>query len=203
MQALKCGCAEPLLVDDRFAGKRIQCPACQVELVVPERNGEQPGASTGIKTRQPIVVTEQPPPEQLSRWGEDAVKPLSPRPRWKVPPGDVMVLWMLLVPFALGLGWLIAAYCSGAHTLSQIDAAKAQMKVIETAVDEYRLSHGGPPPSLTVLLQPDPARNGMPYFEDIKDITDPWGRVYGYTLNGFGAVISCTTPSGVVIGSRW
>jgi hypothetical protein len=203
VQALNCACAEPLLVADRYIGKRVQCPACRAVLVVPERTGDQPSVPTGIKMRQPVLVTEQPPPEHLSRWGEDAAKPLSPRPRWKVLSRNAMVLWMLAVPLSLGLGWLIAGYCFGTLTLSKIDAAKAQMRVIETAIDEYRLHHEVPPPSLAALLQPDPARGGSPYLKDIKAITDPWGNIFLYEFtDAMGPTIGFETPNGNIITNR-
>jgi hypothetical protein len=81
-------------------------------------------------------------------------------------------------------------------------SAKWQMKVIRAACQEYQLHHGEWPASLEVLLVPEPANDGAPYFGDVKYLADPWGHAYTYAVDGAGPIIGCKTAEGKVITTR-
>jgi type II secretory pathway pseudopilin PulG len=202
MQALKCDCAEPLQVADRYIGKRVQCPACRTVLVVPERNGDQGSALTGIKAspRQPVLLTEQAPQDDNSRWWLDG-QPEDPASLL-----DGRRFWMFALVGLLLFGVVVAAIVIRANeSLEQgkVDAVRAQMRVIATALEEHRLSHGVWPEKLEILFDDEPARGGAPYFKGIKTITDAWGKIYGYDPDDpQGPLLFCTTPGGLLLTQR-
>ena len=110
---------------------------------------------------------------------------------------EILIVVAIIVVVA-GIG---GYYLFGSLEKGKMDAARAQMRVIEQAVDEYRLNHNDRPPnSLQDLLIGDPERGGAPYFKDIKYITDPWGALYLYSYeNQLNPTIYCKTPGGVVL----
>jgi len=65
---------------------------------------------------------------------------------------------------------------------ARVNTAKAQIAVLEKAVDTYRLDNGTPPPSLEALYMQAP--KGGPYLNDRKALADPWGQPYMYDPNG-------------------
>jgi hypothetical protein len=76
-------------------------------------------------------------------------------------------------------------------------AVRNQIKVLELAIEAYRQAHCEPPESLEVLLQPDPNNEGRPYFKEQKALIDPWGRVFGYTVDDDGEpIVYCRSPDG-------
>jgi hypothetical protein len=201
MQALKCGCAEPLLVDDRYIGKRVQCPVCQAVLVVPERTGDQVSVPTGIKTspRQPVLLTEQASQDDSFRWRLDAQlqRPtlLDRRAGWMFAFGGLLLFAGVVVG--------IVIWCNVRLEQSKIEAARAQMKVLAQACAGYRLGRNRWPEKLEALLERDPC-GGACYHEDgLKPITDPWGKIYGYDPDDpLGPLIFCTTRDGICLTQR-
>jgi general secretion pathway protein G len=112
---------------------------------------------------------------------------------------EILIVVAIIVVVA-GIG---GYYLFGSLEKGKIDAAKAQLKVIATACDEYRLSWGYPPQSLQVLLQGDPHRGGAPYFGDEKPITDPWGNIYLYEYSdAMGPTLGFKTPGGQMFTNK-
>jgi hypothetical protein len=137
-------------------------------------------ATTEVPTPRPAAVLAahfQPPPV------EDVRQPGSWTP-------FLVCLWLLGLTGAVA--WICADYASG---FAKVDAARAEMKVIAQALDNYRLAHMEYPARLEVLLEQE--TESAPYFKDIKPITTPWGVIYGYDPTyPNGPLISCSTPSG-------
>jgi general secretion pathway protein G len=112
---------------------------------------------------------------------------------------EILIVVAIIVVVA-GIG---GYYLFGALERGKIDAAKAQIKVIENAVEIYRLAHTVPPQNLQILLQPDAANDGAPYFKEEKAIVDPWGNIYLYEYqDAMGPTIGFKTPNGQVITNK-
>lgn len=112
---------------------------------------------------------------------------------------EILIVVAIIVVVA-GVG---GYYLFGALDRGKIDAAKSQMRIIETAIDAFRLNNGGPPTSLDILLQPDPANGDNPYLTEPKAIIDPWGNPYGFEYNDMRRVtIYFKSPNGRMISNR-
>jgi len=113
---------------------------------------------------------------------------------------EILIVVAIIVVVA-GVG---GVYLFGALDKGKADAAKAQMKALETAIEMYRLNNTNPPGSLELLLQADVNNGGVPYLKDSKAIIDPWGAMYIYNYDGpAGPTLSCRIPSnGMVISNQ-
>jgi len=87
---------------------------------------------------------------------------------------EVLVVAAILVILA-GTGTIVLfRYLEDAR----VQTAKLGVKNLETAVEGYKLSHGGQlPANLTVLTQ---AEAGRPAYIEEDGLKDPWGNPYGY-----------------------
>lgn len=61
--------------------------------------------------------------------------------------------------------------------------ARAQIRNLVGAVNQYILDHNGPPDSLEELTEPD-EETGQPYIKSIP--LDPWDHEYEYIVNNDG-----------------
>lgn len=113
---------------------------------------------------------------------------------------EILIVVAIIVVVA-GIGGM---YLFGSLEKGKIDTAKVQMTVIEKAIKEFRLNNNGrDPQSLEMLLNGDPARDGAPYFEDIKSITDPWGNIYIFEPgNALKPNLGFNTPNGQFISNQ-
>jgi general secretion pathway protein G len=98
--------------------------------------------------------------------------------------GGFTLIELLIVIVILGLLLsLVAPTMFSKVSSSQRKTAKAQMQMLATALDTYRLDLGGYPPTLSELRQS--ARPGWegPYLP--RDLPpDPWGHPYVYAVPG-------------------
>jgi general secretion pathway protein G len=62
------------------------------------------------------------------------------------------------------------------------DRAKLDVKTIADTCETYYVKHGEYPPSLAVLVQPQPD-GSRPYLE-AAHLLDPWGHEYQYSAQG-------------------
>jgi prepilin-type N-terminal cleavage/methylation domain-containing protein len=90
---------------------------------------------------------------------------------------EVLVVAAILVILA-GTGTIVLfRYLEDAR----VSTAKLGVKNLETAVEGYKLSHGGQlPPNLEVLTQ---AEAGRPAYIDVEGLKDPWQNLYIYEPN--------------------
>ncbi|RUO74566.1 type II secretion system protein GspG [Pseudidiomarina sediminum] len=91
---------------------------------------------------------------------------------------------LLIVMVILGLlASIVGPAMFGKVDESRIKTAQAQMKVLETSLNTYRLDMGKFPESLDLLLSSDEANWQGPYFpQDVP--ADPWGNDYVYRVPG-------------------
>ncbi|MBU0912807.1 MAG: type II secretion system major pseudopilin GspG [Gammaproteobacteria bacterium] len=91
---------------------------------------------------------------------------------------------LLIVLVILGLlASLVAPKMFSKVDSSMIKTAQTQMKLIETALDTYRLDVGQHPDSLDELLKSDKKNWDGPYLP--KEVPlDPWGNPYIYSRPG-------------------
>lgn len=81
------------------------------------------------------------------------------------------------------LASLVAPTMFSKVSSSQRSTAAAQMQMLETALDTYRLDNGGYPESLQELRKSDKPTWDGPYLP--RDIpADPWGNPYQYEIPG-------------------
>lgn len=87
---------------------------------------------------------------------------------------------LLIVIVILGLLMsLVAPTMFSKVDSTKVKTARAQMQMIETALDTYRLDMGDYPKSLVALLKSDAVGWDGPYMpKKIPD--DPWGNAYNY-----------------------
>ena len=96
----------------------------------------------------------------------------------------LLVLIILVVLFALA----VPTY-TGMRRKGLMDAAKANIGALETAIDNYEFSVEYYPSSLDALLNPpndlpDPSKWAGPYLKKAEGLIDPWGRPYYYMCPG-------------------
>jgi general secretion pathway protein G len=91
---------------------------------------------------------------------------------------------LLIVIVILGLlASLVAPEMFGKIDSSGRKTAKAQMSMLETSLDTFRLDTGNYPKALNELIKSDQKNWDGPYLP--KDIPlDPWGNPYVYTSPG-------------------
>ncbi|MBU2225647.1 MAG: type II secretion system major pseudopilin GspG [Gammaproteobacteria bacterium] len=91
---------------------------------------------------------------------------------------------LLIVLVILGLlASLVAPKMFSKVDSSKIKTAETQLKLIETAIDTYRLDMGQHPLSLDELIKSDKKNWDGPYLP--KEVPlDPWGNPYVYTVPG-------------------
>lgn len=88
---------------------------------------------------------------------------------------------LLIVMVILGLlASLVGPAMFGKVDASRIKTAQAQMQLISTALDTYRLDVGDYPDSLNELRQSDKRNWAGPYFARELPM-DPWGNPYVYS----------------------
>jgi len=101
---------------------------------------------------------------------------------------------VLLVVAILGiLAGVVVVNFAGKQKKAMIDACRASIQNICTAVDMYEVDTGRFPPSLNALVQNDgsPNWNG-PYLRSTTK--DPWGQEFQYSQTGDGYKISSQGP---------
>lgn len=91
---------------------------------------------------------------------------------------------LLIVIVIIGLlASLVAPTMFSKVSSSQRSTAAAQMQMLETALDTYRLDNGAYPESLQELRKGDKPTWDGPYLP--RDIpADPWGNPYQYEIPG-------------------
>ncbi len=91
---------------------------------------------------------------------------------------------LLIVIVILGLlASLVAPKMFGKEESSKIKIAETQMKMLETALDTYRLDVGAYPDSLSELISSNKKNWDGPYLP--KEVpADPWGNPYIYSKPG-------------------
>ena len=91
---------------------------------------------------------------------------------------------LLIVIVILGLlASLVAPTMFNKVDSSKIKTAETQLRMLESAINTYRLDTGSLPPSLSELLQSDNPKWDGPYLP--RQIPkDPWGNDYFYTASG-------------------
>ncbi|MDA0578271.1 MAG: type II secretion system major pseudopilin GspG [Verrucomicrobia bacterium] len=116
--------------------------------------------------------------------------------------GGFTLIEVLLVVAILGiLASVVVVNLSGRQEKAQIQAARASIAGIGTAIDIYEVDTGKFPTSLQSLMVSDgsPNWNG-PYFKG-GSLKDPWGQNYAYTREGgSGYKIISGGPDGSVGG---
>ena len=103
--------------------------------------------------------------------------------KYKFKSSGFTLVELLIVMVILGLLASIVA----PRMFSKVDSAregtaKAQMQVIATALDSYRLDIGYYPDTLNELLQSTKRQWDGPYFPQ-KIPLDPWGNEYSYSAS--------------------
>ena len=98
--------------------------------------------------------------------------------------GGFTLIELLIVIVILGLLMsLVAPTMFSKVDSTKVKTARAQMQMIETALDTYRLDMGDYPKTLIALLQSDVTGWDGPYMpKKIPD--DPWGKSYDYASPG-------------------
>lgn len=91
---------------------------------------------------------------------------------------------LMIVLVILGLlGSLVAPNLIGKADSSKIKTAVAQMRMLESAIDTYRLDVGSVPASLEELRKSSKRNWDGPYLS--KDVPlDPWGNEYVFIVPG-------------------
>ncbi len=91
---------------------------------------------------------------------------------------------LLIVIVILGLlASLVAPKMFGKEESSKIKIAETQMKMLETALDTFRLDVGAYPDSLSELISSNKKNWDGPYLP--KEVpADPWGNPYIYSKPG-------------------
>lgn len=109
---------------------------------------------------------------------------------------EILIVVAIIVVVA-GVG---GYYLFGALESGKISASRAQMKVVEQALEAYRLANSVPPDNLEVLLMPDPANDNLPYLKEAKNIRDAWGNIFSYEYTDrMGPTLGFRTPGGTMI----
>jgi general secretion pathway protein G len=91
---------------------------------------------------------------------------------------------LLIVIVILGLLMsLVAPTMFSKVDSTKIKTASAQMQMMQTALDTYRLDMGDYPAKLSDLIASDKAGWDGPYLPK-KVPNDPWGNAYGYKSPG-------------------
>ena len=91
---------------------------------------------------------------------------------------------LLIVIVILGLLMsLVAPTMFSKVDSTKVKTARAQMQMIETALDTYRLDMGDYPKTLIALLKSDATGWDGPYMPK-KVPDDPWGNAYDYAFPG-------------------
>jgi general secretion pathway protein G len=83
---------------------------------------------------------------------------------------EVLVVVAIIVILA---GTAVAVF--GYLETSKRDIARAQIKILETAVSNFKLRHHTFPENLAILAQP---MEGAPALIEEKDLYDPWNNPY-------------------------
>ncbi len=164
----------------------IACPHCQKRFQVAEA---EPGAFSACPGCQNLV------PLPGRRLGVKTLKNL-----WIIAYGSVACVFLAL---AVVFGWHYFG------TDFKVSAAQMKIREITQACQRYCVEHDGQyPPSLSRLTIKDEDGRG-PYLSG-ETILDPWGQPYHYEVaetqvTGDASdepIITCTSPSGRLIGSR-
>jgi hypothetical protein len=174
MPTVTCDCGRQFPIRDEELGQTVTCPRCDQLLLVAVPGGDAiaSGRRAGRCRSTQLVAAPL----------AAVAGPAKSRPRqsqWlqRVLVG-LLVVWLLIV------AWLVVSYSLfPENERGKIDRAKAQMKVIDSAINLYLVKNGVPPQCLEDLLRPDPANGGAPYLKDVRAITDPWDNLFLYEPN--------------------
>jgi general secretion pathway protein G len=98
--------------------------------------------------------------------------------------GGFTLIELLIVIVILGLLMsLVAPTMFSKVDSTKVKTARAQMQMLETALDTYRLDMGDYPKALIALSESDAAGWDGPYMPK-KIPQDPWGNAYDYASPG-------------------
>lgn len=101
--------------------------------------------------------------------------------------GGWSLIELLVVMVILGLlATLVAPRLFGKVEQSKVTAAKAQIELLGTALDSFRLDVGRYPESLDELLSSDKQNWRGPYLRKKQIPMDPWGEEYQYEVTENG-----------------
>jgi general secretion pathway protein G len=106
-------------------------------------------------------------------------------PRAKLPRGFTLIELLIVIVILGLLLSLVAPAMFSKVTSSQKKTAKAQMQMLTTALDTYRLDVGGYPETLEELRKSAKAGWDGPYLPREVPV-DPWGNPYVYKTPGDG-----------------
>ena len=98
---------------------------------------------------------------------------------------ELLVVLAILTMLATFVGPKVLGYLGKARS----DTARVQISAIVSALELYAIDNGGYPPQdfgLNALVQPPPGapRWNGPYLKKATGLLDPWGRTYGYRIDG-------------------
>ena len=125
--------------------------------------------------------------------------------------GFTLVELLLVLTILAILAGIVLPKLSGKREQANISAAKAQISIFSTALDNFEVDVGYYPKGAKglqdLLTQPRSAQGWHgPYLQNVQTIPpDPWGQAYVYECPGrhnpSGYDISCKSQDGTVIGN--
>jgi general secretion pathway protein G len=94
------------------------------------------------------------------------------------------------------IAFVVTTSCDrGAHPLSDVrekltkaqqNQARTDLDTLRDAVLFYKMNHNALPPTLDVLVEPDPKNADAPYIESESIPFDPWEKPYRFEVNDKG-----------------
>ena len=107
---------------------------------------------------------------------------------------EMLVVLAILTMLATFAGPKVLGFLGKAKS----DTARVQISAIVSALELYAIDNGGYPPQelgLGALMQPPAGapRWGGPYLKKANGLIDPWGRPYGYRVDGATGQINVFT----------
>lgn len=114
--------------------------------------------------------------------------------------GFTLMELLLVLAILVTLGALAGVSIRQMQKNANKNAAKAQIQMLEQAIDGYQVDVGAPPPDLESLqVQPDGVKNADkwqgPYLKTANVPNDPWGNAYQYETNGDSFTIMSYGPN--------
>jgi hypothetical protein len=80
------------------------------------------------------------------------------------------------------------------------NAARAQLKLLHSAMATYYVHHSAYPPDLATLTKPDEENDKQPFLKP-DQLRDPWGKPYLMDVSGPEPLIFTKAPDGKRISS--
>jgi general secretion pathway protein G len=109
---------------------------------------------------------------------------------------------VLLVVLIIGiLAAVVVPRFSGRGKQARETAARSSMAGLKTAIGMYEADNGFMPASLQALLTKGSEPNWRGPYVDARDIKDPWGRDFVYTVKGDTYEIKCLGQDGAEGGN--